>query len=61
METEDNIEIIGLDKTVESTIFKGTLEDTEDKIVEGNMGIIGAMIITEAGTGQEKDIYKKLW
>ena len=26
----------------------------EDKIVEENIGIIGAMIITEAGIGQEK-------
>ena len=26
----------------------------EDKIVEENMGIIGTMIITEAGIGQEK-------
>ena len=54
METEDNMEIIDLGKTIETTIFKGTLEDTEDKIVEENMGIIGAMIITEAGIGQEK-------
>ena len=48
------MEIIGLHKTIKTTIFKGTLEDTEDKIVEENMGIIGTMIITEAGIGQEK-------
>ena len=48
------MEIINLDKTIEAPIFKRTLEDTEDKIVEENEGIIGAMIITEAGIGQEK-------
>ena len=48
------MEIIDLDKTIEATIFERTLEDMEDKIVEENMGIIDAMIITEAGTGQEK-------
>ena len=53
-ETVDNMEIIDLDKTIETIIFEGTLEDTEDKIVEENMGIIGAVIITEAGIGQEK-------
>ena len=54
VEKEDSMEIIGLDITIETTIFKGTLEDTENKIVEENMGIIGAMIVTEAGIGQEK-------
>ena len=54
VETEDNMEIIGLDKTIETTIFEGTLEDTQDKVVEENMGIIDAMIMTEAGIGQEK-------
>ena len=53
-ETEDNMEIIDLDKTIETTIFEGTLEHTEDKIVEENVGIIGTMIITEAGIGQGK-------
>ena len=48
------MEIIDLGKTIETTIFEGTLEDTEDKIVEENMGIIGAMIIAEAGMVQEK-------
>ena len=48
------MEIIDLDKTIETTIFEGTLEDTEHKIVEENLGIIGTMIITEAGIGQGK-------
>ena len=54
VETEDSMEIIGLDKAIETTIFKRTLEDMEDKIVEENMGIIGAMVITEAGIDHEK-------
>ena len=48
------MELIDLDKTIETTIFEVTLGDMEDKIVEENIGIIGAMIITEAGIGQEK-------
>ena len=48
------MEIIDLDKTIETIIFKGTLEGTEDKIVEENMGIIGTMIIIEARIGQGK-------
>ena len=51
VETEDGMEIIDFGKTIETTIFEGTLEDTEDKIVEENMGIISAMIIIEAGIG----------
>ena len=51
-EPEDNMEVI--DKIIQTTIFKGTQEDTEDKIVEENMGIIGIMIPTEVGIGQEK-------
>ena len=34
VETEDSMGIIDLDKTIETTIFKGTLEDMEDKMVE---------------------------
>ena len=45
VETEDSMEIIGLDKT----IFERTLEDMEDKIVEENIGIIGTTIVIEAG------------
>ena len=48
------MEIIDLDKTIETTIFEETLEDTEGKIVEDNIGIIGIMVITEAGIGQKK-------
>ena len=53
IETEDSIEIIDLDYTIE-TIFERTLEDMEDKTVEESIGIIGAIIIIEAGIGQEK-------
>ena len=49
VETEDSMEIIDLDKTIETTIFKGTQEDMEDKVAEENIGIIGAMILIEAG------------
>ena len=45
VETEDNK--IDLDKTIE-IIFKETLEDMEDKLIERNTEI------TEAGIGQEK-------
>ena len=38
----DNTQVIGLDKTIETVIFKETLEGMEDKI------------IIEAGTGQGK-------
>ena len=33
VETEDSMETIGLDKTIGTTIFEGTLEDMEDKII----------------------------
>ena len=50
------MEIIDLDsrKTMETTISERTLEDMEDKIVEENTGIIGAMIIIEVGIDREK-------
>ena len=54
VEIEDNMEIIGLDKTIDSTIFERTLEDMEDKTVEENIGIIGAILIIEVGIDQEK-------
>ena len=41
VETGDSMEITDLDKTIETTIFEGMLEDMEDKIVEENIGIIG--------------------
>ena len=37
VETEDNMEIIDLDKTIETTTFERTLEDMEDKIIEENI------------------------
>ena len=43
------MEIIDLDKIMETTIFERTLEDIEDKIVKENIGIIGTMIIIEGG------------
>ena len=49
VETEDNMEIIGLDKTIDTTIFERTLEDMEDKRVKENIGIIGTIIIIEVG------------
>ena len=54
IETEDSMEIIDLDNTIETTIFERTQEDMEDKIVEENIRKIGAIIIIEAGIDQEK-------
>ena len=48
------MEIIDLDKTIGTKIFEGTLEDMEDKVAEENIGIIGTMIIIEAGMDGEK-------
>ena len=45
--TGDNIQIVGPDKTIETIIFKETLEGMEDKIEE-DIETIGIMIITEA-------------
>ena len=42
-------------KITEGTIFKKALGDIEDKAVKGNIEMIGVMIATEVGTGQEKD------
>ena len=61
VETEDNMEIIDLDKTIETTIFEETLEDMEDKIVEEKIGIISIMIIIEVGIGQEKGHSQGIW
>ena len=54
VETEGNMEIISLYKAIETTILERTLEDMEDKIVEENMGIIGAMTITGVEIDQDK-------
>ena len=40
-------------KITEGTTFKKALGDTEDKVVEGNIEMIGVMITTEVGIGQE--------
>ena len=42
------MEIIGLDKAIETIIFEGTLEDMEDKIVEENIEMIGIMTINRS-------------
>ena len=54
VETEDSMEIIDLDKTIETTTFEGTLEDMEDRIIEENIETIGTMNTTEAEIDQEK-------
>ena len=54
VETEDSIEIIDLDKTIETTTFEGTLEDMEDRIIEENIETISTMNTTEAEIDQEK-------
>ena len=54
VETEDNMEIIGLDKAIETTILERTLEAMEDKIAKENMGIIGTLTITGVEIDQEK-------
>ena len=56
----DSTQIVGLGKTIETVVFEETLEGMEDKIIEEDIEMIDTMIIIEAGTGQEKDIYKKL-
>ena len=52
VETEESMGIIDLDKTIETTIFEGTLENMEDETAEENIGIIGIMI--DAGIDHEK-------
>ena len=54
VETGDSMEIMDIDKMLETTIFKRILEVKEYKIIEENIGIIGAIIIIEAGIDQEK-------
>ena len=48
------METIDLNKTIETIIFEGTIEDMEDKIIEENTEVIGATGITETGIGQQK-------
>ena len=54
VETEDSMEIIDLDKTIGTTIFEGTVEDIEDKIIEDSIEIIGTMNIIKTEIGQER-------
>ena len=42
-------------KIIEGTTFKKVLRDIGDKVVAGNIEMIGVMIMTEVGIGQEKD------
>ena len=46
VETGNSMGITDLDKTIETIIFEGTLEVMEDKIMEEDIEIIGAMNIT---------------
>ena len=55
VETGDSVRIINLDKTIETIIFEGILEDMEDKIIQESTEILHAMNITEAEIGQEKE------
>ena len=45
VETEDSIQVVGPDKAIETVIFKETLEDMEDKIIEEDIEMIDMMII----------------
>ena len=60
VEIEDNMGIIDLDKTIETTIFEGTLEDMENRIIEESIEVIGAMNMIEAEIGQEKGHFQKI-
>ena len=48
-ETGDSTEILGLDKIIERIIFKEIPGDMENRIVEENMEMIGAVNIVEVG------------
>ena len=52
VETEDRMGIIDQDKTIETTILKGTPEDMADRITEESIEVIGVMNMTETETGQ---------
>ena len=54
VEAEDNMGIIDADKSIETTIFKGTPEDMEDRIIEESIEVMGTMNMTEVEIGQEK-------
>ena len=47
---------LDLSRVIEGTIFEKVLLDMEDKIAEGNIGMImGTMATIEVGIGQERD------
>ena len=58
--TGDSIQVVVPDKTIETVIFKETLEDMEDKILEEHIEMIEIMIIIEAGIGQEKGHFQEI-
>ena len=60
VEIKDNMETIDIDKTMETIIFKETPEGMEDKIIEKNTEVIGAINMTEAGIGQEKGHFQEI-
>ena len=47
-------------KITEGTIFKKTLGDMEDKIVEENIEMIGEMVTIEVGIDQEKGHFQEI-
>ena len=47
-------------KITEGTIFKKTLGDMEDKIVEENIEMIGMMVTIEVGADQEKGHFQEI-
>ena len=47
-------------KITEGTTFKKALGDTEDKVVEGNIEMIGMMITTEVGISKEIGHYQEI-
>ena len=59
VETEDRMGIIGVDKTIETTIFKGTLEDMEGRIIEESIEVTGTMNMIEVEIGQEKEHFQE--
>ena len=58
--TGDSIQIVGLDKSIETIIFEETLVGMEDKIIEEDIEMIKIMIIIEAGIGQEKGHFQEI-
>ena len=54
LEVQDNMGTIDPDKIIETITLEETPEGTEDKIIEKNIEIIGAMNIIEVEIGQEK-------